>query len=255
VTPTREYRTLVSSVGAGRGGYAYYSDISPDGRLLVAGMDDGAHLWDLHSGRELAALPAGTPFAFFDGRRREGDLVPPDSPRWGLLTSGTEGLLRWPVTNDDRAGGRLRLGPPRQLSRLGRAWFTRRPDGGTLGVVTEEGAANHILDLETGVERRTLDRHPQGEVQALSRDGRWEASSGWHSDRVRLWNVRTGQMVHEWVLGRWTTVAFTPDSRALVISRGGEFSFWDVETLSRFGGCPATSHRSPAMWRSLRTAV
>jgi hypothetical protein len=38
-------------------------------------------------------------------------------------------------------------------------------------------------------------------------------------------------MVHEWVLGRWTTVAFTPDSRSLVISRGDEFSFWDVETL------------------------
>src|SRR5262249_4279041 len=32
VTPTREYRTLVSSAGAGQGGYGYYADISPDGR-------------------------------------------------------------------------------------------------------------------------------------------------------------------------------------------------------------------------------
>jgi serine/threonine protein kinase/WD40 repeat protein len=231
VTATREYRTLVSSVGAGRGGYAYYSDISADGRLLVAGMDEGARLWDLHNGRELAALPAGTPFAFFDGRKREGDLVPPDRRRWGLLTSGTAGLLRWPVTSDDSAGERLRIGPPRQLSGLGRAWFTRRPDGGTQAVVTEEGGANLILDPETGVERRALGLHPLGEVQALSGDGRWAASSGWHSDRIRLWNACTGQMVHEWVLGRWTYVAFTPDSRSLVISRGDEFSFWDVETL------------------------
>ena len=70
-----------------------------------------------------------------------------------------------------------------------------------------------------------------GEVRALSGDGRWAASCGWHSDRVRLWNVDTGQMVHEWVVGKQTTVFFTPDSRALIISRGDEFSFWDVETL------------------------
>ena len=79
--------------------------------------------------------------------------------------------------------------------------------------------------------RRDLGSHPQGEVRALSGDGRWAASCGWHSDRVRLWNAGTGQMVHEWVLGKRTFVFFTPDSRALVISRGDEFSFWDVETL------------------------
>ncbi|HJT77646.1 MAG TPA: CDC27 family protein, partial [Gemmataceae bacterium] len=73
--------------------------------------------------------------------------------------------------------------------------------------------------------------HPAGEVRALSPDGRWAASSGWHSDRVRLWNVGTGQMVHEWVVGEQTSVFFTPDSRALIISRGDEFSFWEVETL------------------------
>jgi hypothetical protein len=38
-------------------------------------------------------------------------------------------------------------------------------------------------------------------------------------------------MVHEWVVGIQTYVFFTPDSRSLIISRGGEFSFWDVETF------------------------
>jgi WD40 repeat protein/serine/threonine protein kinase len=235
VTPTREYRTLVSSVGAGRGGYSYYCDISPDGRLLVTGMDEGARLWDLRNGREIAALPAGTSFAFFDGRRRVGPAglagPTPNGPRWDLITCGSAGLLRWPVACGDPAGRRLRLGPPRQLSRLGRAWFTRRPDGGALGAVTVENGPNHILDLETGVVRRNLNSHPLGEVQALSADGRWAASCGWHSDRVRLWNVATGRIVHEWVLGKQTNVSFTPDSRALLISRGDAFSFWDVETL------------------------
>jgi WD40 repeat protein len=229
VTPSREYRTLISSAGAGRGGYGYYGDISPDGRLLLVGMDDGARLWDLRTGRELAALPAGTPFAFFDGRGKGGP-APANGPPSGLLTCGAGGLLRWPITCDGPAGEHLRLGPARQLSSMGRCWFARRPDGGTLGVATEENGANQILDLQTGVVRQTLDSHPLGEVQALSGDGRWAASSGWHSHRVRLWNAGTGRIVHEWV-GKRSHVFFTPDSRALVISRGDEFSFWDVETL------------------------
>jgi WD40 repeat protein len=231
VTPTREYRTLVSSAGAGRGSYGYYGDISPDGRLLVVGMDEGARLWDLRSGRELAPLPAGTPFAFFDTRGGDGGPAPPTAPPRGLLTSGPDGLLRWPITCDGPGGERLRFGPPRQLSRLGRSWFARGPDGLTLGAATEENGANHILDLETGVVRRDLGSHPFGEVQALSRDGRWAASCGWHSSQVRLWNAATGQMVHEWAVGTRTNVYFTLDSRALVISRGPAFTFWDVETL------------------------
>jgi WD40 repeat protein len=231
VTPTREYCTLVSSVGAGRGSFAYYGDISPDGRLLVAGMEEGARLWDLHSRRELAAFPAGTPFGFFDTQKEAGGPVPPNSPRWEILTSGSGGLRRWPVTCADPAGERLRLGPPRKLSSLGRAWFTRLPDGGTRGVAAEENGPNQILDLETGAVLRNLGSHPLGEVRAFSGDGRWAASSGWHSDRVRLWNARTGEKVHEWVLGKRTFVFFTPDSRTLIISRGDEFSFWDVETL------------------------
>jgi serine/threonine protein kinase/WD40 repeat protein len=231
VTPTREYRTLVSGVGAGQGAYAYYGDISPDGRLFVAGMDEGARLWDLHSGRELAALPWGTRFAVFDRAEQDNHPVTAHSPCWSLLTSGSDGLQRWPVTCDYTTGVSQRLGPPRRLSTLARAWFTRRADGSLLGVATAESGPNHIVNLHTGVVQQKLDPHLNGEVQALSRDGRWAASTGWHSDRVRLWNLATGKKAHEWVLGRRTTVYFTPDSRTLVLSRGDEFSFWDVETL------------------------
>jgi WD40 repeat protein len=231
VTPTCEYRTLVSSAGAGRGTFGLYGDISPDGRLLVMGMDAGARLWDLGSGWELAAMPPGTTFGFFEGWGEDRGRLPLNSPRWRLLTSGVDGLQRWPIWCDDLEGEKLRLGPPQHLSHLTRAWFTRRPDGRTLAAVTEEDGANQVLDLETGVVQRDLDRHPLGDVRALSGDGRWAASSGWHSDRVRLWNARSGQKVHEWIVGKMTFVFFTPDSRALIISRGDEFTFWDVETL------------------------
>jgi serine/threonine protein kinase/WD40 repeat protein len=231
VTPTREYHTLVSSAGAGRGDYIYYGDISPDGRFLVTCMEDGTRLWDLHNSKEVAALPATTSFGFFDVRAQDEGQSPTTSPRWGLVTSGSGGLQRWPVTSNDPAGRRLRLGPPRQLSSLRRSWFARRPDGGTLAAATEESGANHLLDLETGRVRRKLGPHPFGEVRALSPDGRWAASCGWHSEQVRLWNAQTGRMVKEWVVGKRTAVYFTPDSRALIISRGDGFSFWDVETL------------------------
>jgi serine/threonine protein kinase/WD40 repeat protein len=231
VTPCREYLTLGGSAGPGPVGYCQ-ADISPDGRLLAVAMDAGTRLWDLRDGREVVALPAGTSYVSFEGLETgEGGRRPPGSPRWRLLTSGGAGLLRWPVSSDDPEGRHLRLGPPQRLSPLQRAWFARRPDGRTLVAATEEGGTNQILDLETGAVRRELEAHPLGEVRALSGDGRWAASCGWHSDRVRLWEVDTGRMVSEWVQGTRTRVAFTPDSRALIIGWADGFGFWDVETL------------------------
>jgi serine/threonine protein kinase len=228
VTTSREYRTLVSGVGAGTRTHNL-GDFSPDGRLLAVGMDEGARLWDLQSGRELAALPPGTIYVSFNARGRKDGA--PDAPRTELLTCGADGLLRWPITSIDPQGKSLRVGPPQQLSKLGRAWFAHTPDGHTLAVVTQLGGANQILDVETGEVRRDMGVHPQGEVHALSGDGRWAASWGWHSDRVRLWNAGTGQMVHEWVPGKRTLVFFTPDSQTLIMARDDMFSFWNVETL------------------------
>jgi serine/threonine protein kinase/WD40 repeat protein len=231
VTTNREYRTVVISGGT-VGTIPALGDFSPDGRLLAVGMDDGARLWELHSGRELARLPVWTTYVFFDaaGGRQAGPARP-NNPSWVLLTSGLDGLLRWPLTCDDPDGLRLRLDPPRRLSTLPRAMFARSRDGHTLVAATELGGANQILDLETGAVQRNLGRHPDGEIYALSADGHWAASCGWHSDRVRLWNVGTGEIVHEWVVGKRTLVFFTPESRALILSRGDEFSFWDLDKL------------------------
>jgi serine/threonine protein kinase/WD40 repeat protein len=234
LTWNREYRTLVSS---GRMGVSAVtpSDISPDGGLLVVGKVEGAQpgarLWDLQSGRELAALPPGTDWVFFDSTGATDGSAAAESAELSLLTCGSAGLWRWPITSEDPKGKHLHLGPPRKLSSLQRARFSRSQDGRALAAMTEVGGRNQIIDLETGVLQQQLGVHPNGEVRALSADGRWAASSGWHSGVVRLWNVGTGQMVHEWRVGIQTFVLFTPDSRKLIISRGDEISFWDVETL------------------------
>jgi WD40 repeat protein len=219
VAPSPEYRTLVSSEGADRGAY-YYGAISPDGRLLALGMAQGTRLWDLRSGREVATLPGFAEFAYFD---RSGQAL-------GLLTCGDKGLNRWPIDGADPTG-RLRFGPPVHLSARMNAGFTRTTDGHTLVGLSGADGALEILDLQTGGASRKLGTHPAAQKMALSRNGQWVASSGWHSDRVRLWNAQTGTMVHEWVLGRQTDIFFTPDSRALIIARGDALSFWDVESL------------------------
>ncbi|MBL8816551.1 MAG: protein kinase [Planctomyces sp.] len=228
VTPSREYRTLVSSRRLGRGAYNP-AEISPDGRMLAVGkaegVEPGVQLWDLNSGQELASLPTGTNFVSFHSPAAV------DQP-WSLLTCGAEGLQRWPVTVDESATlHHLQIGPPQQRSQLRRAWFARSDSGQTLTAVTQEGGTNQILDIDSGRVLQSLGVHPDGDVRALSSDGKWAASSGWHSQTVRLWNIASGKQVHEWTVGRQTFVFFTPDSRSLIISRSDEVSFWDVESL------------------------
>ena len=68
VTPAREYRTVVSNLGAGQGGYLQ-GDMSPDGRLLSVNMaEGGVFLWRLPTGRQVAVLPAGLPLFQPGGR-------------------------------------------------------------------------------------------------------------------------------------------------------------------------------------------
>jgi len=66
---------------------------------------------------------------------------------------------------------------------------------------------------------------------ALSPDAKWLATSGWHSDRAQLWNMENGQLVRDWIVGLQTRVAFTPDSRELIVGRGSDFQFLKVDTL------------------------
>jgi serine/threonine protein kinase/WD40 repeat protein len=218
IDPAREYRTLVNGSGAGRGGY-FYGDISPDGRLLALGMEDGVRLWDLVADMELAFLDIGrTHCALFPANGRS------------LLTCGTaSGLQQWPILEPEPSPVQFRLGPPQRIPlpfAPDHASLSR--DRGTLGLI--DNAEEHALVLnlaEITAPCQQLE-HPNGGFVAHSADGRWLATSGWHSEKVRLWRTDSAALVKEWTTGRSTMVFFTPDSRTLVISCGDEFSFWDV---------------------------
>ncbi len=219
VTPSREYFTLANNAASRTP--TGNADISTDGRLLAVGFDGGAGLWDLHSRRQWDKLSDASPFVFLEAAQ--------NGPPWTLFTAGSSGVQRRSITVDPLNKTRLLIGTPLQLSPHSRAHFARSPEGETLLAATKEGAPSLILDPKTGAVRQEIGRHPQGEVFALSSDGHWAASCGWHSDRVRLWKIAKNELVDEWTLGNRTTVFFSPDSRTLIISRGDEFSFRDIQ--------------------------
>lgn len=214
-----EYRTFVSSMGTSQGDY-FDGDISPDGGSVSAGMDDGVRVWDLASGREAVVLAIGrTGSAFFQPDGRE------------LLTCGDAGLQRWTIHYRADAAQPLQPGSPQPISLP----FTptracRSRDGRMLAITSESGGGALAVDL-VGATVSPLLPHPGAGYVALSPDGTWLATAGWHSSLLRLWNVRTGEQTLEWKEGGMVGISFTPDSRALVVLRPDECAFWDVKTL------------------------
>jgi WD40 repeat protein len=218
VTPTREYHTLINSPGAWETVY-YQASINPDGRLLALGMADGVRLWDLSTRDSVAFLPIGTVQSVQfrpDGRR--------------LITCGQQsGLQEWTIEQDQNTPGTIRLGPPRHLELPWAPIRISQSSQSALAAITSEQAGESVvLNTESGVVVGPTMPHPQTSYVALSEDGHWAASAGWHSETVRLWDARSSKMIKEWPLGRPMNVFFSPDSRELIICRGDEFIFFDL---------------------------
>src|SRR5262249_17997448 len=87
--------------------------ISPRRRLIPPASAVGVQLWDLEATREgdkgLATLPGG-----WCAR------VQFDPKGESLITDGSVGLQRWPITPDPQTGG-LQIGPPQSLGLSARA--------------------------------------------------------------------------------------------------------------------------------------
>jgi WD40 repeat protein/tetratricopeptide (TPR) repeat protein len=215
VDPGQEYRTLVARVGVAEGGY-YSGDFSPDGRLLGVAMDQGARLWDLDSGHEVAEFPGATKVLAFRAPK----------PGTELLTVGARGLFRWRLQTGWFPGLPARFGPPTRLStRISMAFA---PNRRTLLCTDKKGF--DILDVDAGKARQvSLPLTWMSTFPALSPDGRLAATWGWHSAHVKVWDARTGKLVRVLPLGR-TRVFFTPDGKHLLASTGEEYLFYNVRT-------------------------
>jgi serine/threonine protein kinase/WD40 repeat protein/Tfp pilus assembly protein PilF len=205
--------------------------ISPGGRLMASGGVGDVRLWDLAATREgdkeLATLPVGPcPRAQFDPKGES------------LITDGSAGLQRWPITPDPETGG-LRVGPPQSLGLSARAPllfpgydpdFTLSANGRTVAHSPQRGQVL-LFDPENSGRKLVLES-PSLCFPAFSPDGRWLATGNWQGRGVKVWDARTGKPARDLDLGSseegtaWP--AFSPDSKWLVTGTFAEYRFWEV---------------------------
>ena len=212
VVPSRAYHTFIASSHDIEHAF-HQGDISADGKLLVLGSVKGVSLRELPTGRELAWLPTGYAVAArFIGTN--------------LVVCGITNLEAWPVTS--RENGGIRIGPPRQLpAPVGPLFITSQSKQPAVGILSESTGEVGVVDLPTYQMRKPSFRHDRVTGCALSPDAQWLAATGWRSERVRVWNVLTGELVLNKPTGR-ARVFFTPDGRELVVAHEGAFTFYST---------------------------
>jgi WD40 repeat protein len=84
----------------------------------------------------------------------------------------------------------------------------------------------YVLDMARGALQAVTGFQQWMKFVAVSPDGRWVASGGWHNPNVKIWNAATGEQETELPTETMPNVAFSPDGRWLVTSTGAEYRFW-----------------------------
>ena len=221
IVPSWEYHTFINMFREGETALRE-GDVSPDGALLALAAPDGVRLWDIARGREAAWLRmADNTSAFFRADGRE------------LLTCGpVDGLRRWPIQPSTEPEGGLRLGPFRQIALpFAPMRMVRGRDDHTLAIVGENAGQCVQLDLAMESIRGAAMPHELAGYVALSVDAERLATSGWNSDRVKVWDGAGGKLIKEFEVGSSALVYFTPDSREMIVSRDKAFTFYDLNSL------------------------
>jgi serine/threonine protein kinase/WD40 repeat protein/Tfp pilus assembly protein PilF len=204
--------------------------VSPTGRLMASICADGVQLWDLAATREgdkqVANLSVGSSMA-----------VHFDPTGQSLITvSKKVGLQRWPIHLDPQTQG-LQIGPPQSLGLSARApFFANDPDfalsadSRTIAFSPQRGQVL-LFDVEDPRQRFAIEG-PYLRTAAFSPNGRWLATGNWQGRGVKVWDARSGKLVHEFDLGEleegtaWP--AFSPDGKWLVTGTFAEYRFWEV---------------------------
>ena len=222
------YRTLVRDPALGTGQY-YLPSISPDGRLLAAGMFDGVGLWNFASGDAIKFMPTGTTYsALFE-------------PSGALLTNENTGLRRWPIEVDSSAPGTLRMGPPQQLPLFGpSSSISMSRDGQVLAKAMYSAGASvwHQDPVHPPI---SLAPHVDVRAVSVSPDGRLVATGSHSGTKVKIWDSKSGALVRELPVEGRSGVLFSTDGRWLLTSWNG-FRLWatdswqEVRTIGGSGG-------------------
>ncbi len=217
IVPGREYRTLTHRPNEAAPEFRGIS-VSPDGRLVAAGVREGAAIWDLVRGEERAVLRVGRSSVWFEPV--SGDL----------FTNGSGRLLRWPVAAPSPE--ERRFGPPQIWNNEGHFDSAVRGsrDGKTIAVSGWPGLHPLVFHAETP--RKPIRLGPFAEVRTVdvSPDGRWVVTPSFEGSKVAIWDARTGERIHQLVTTRLNSACFSPDGRWLAVLWFDGLTIWEVET-------------------------
>ncbi len=223
----RECRTLHHGLAGNRkdrpnGAGPACIDFGLQGRLLASASLDGVRLWDISApATEIAHLPVGfAQTAYF----QPGDA--------NLLTYSETGLCLWPIQpRPNAAENCFALGPPQivyPLSGIRRPRASWAGDGRSLIAADFGRSRALLLHLDKPGKPVEFKPHPSIDNVTLSPDGRWAVTRGHHSDRLIVWDSRTGKPVWQRSL-TWPNVAFSRDGSLLATcSREKGVHLWDV---------------------------
>lgn len=181
--------------------------VSGNGRWMASASNTGVRVWDMIHGRQIAFLPTGaSPSAVFDP---QGSC---------LVTVSKTGVLRWSLNQDAKTN---RIGPPQILVRpsgdtLYQSCFSA--DGKTLLVASHEQGYVLVLDPDGQRNPRKIGPHQGVRYIALSPDDKWLATGAWRGKCVKIWDLASGELVHDLPIARNASVAFSPDGKWLVTS-------------------------------------
>ena len=212
-----EYRRMDPT---SRIGYAGDTATSPDGRWIAAVVQGQVRFWDKASGREIGALLEFGCSSI---------LFAPDGK--SLIASGVSGLARWPITQE-MTPGRIRIGPRQQVHPAGNtalAYASMSPDGSRIAAVVVAANKARVIDLANPESHIELGPHSGMRHIAMSPDGKWVATGTWQGSGVKVWDVKSRRLVHEFPEPSHANVLFSPDGRWLVTA-GADYHLWEAET-------------------------
>jgi WD40 repeat protein len=221
----REVRTIHEH-GMTPGPPGGMADFSANGEWLAYEVVGGIALYDVRAQRELGTINGSLGLWGFEAGDRS-------VLGFELANDGVPRIFRWPI---ERSGSNPDI-KVRPMLRLGKEIagiaLSLTPDG-KVGAAYG-GDRCQILRTDTFTEQARTGIQRGMRFGALSPDGKLVATGAFHDYGVKVWDAHTGQLVKALPTKEdITTVAFSPDSRRLVIGSisGIEYQFWNVDTWS-----------------------